>query len=329
MDKQAMPPLTLEDVAAAAQRIKGTAHRTPIFTSRTLDELAGARVFLKGENLQRAGAFKFRGAYNKIASLSKEELRQGVVAWSSGNHAQAVTLAAAMNHAKATIVMPLDAPKAKVDATRGYGAEIITYDRYNEDREALAKAIAEKHGLVLVPSYDDYLVMAGQGTCALELVEDAGDLDALLVCVGGGGLIAGCSTAAKGLLPDIEMIGVEPENGDDTKRSLEADVRVRIPIPRTIADGQQADIPGALTFEINRRLVDDILLVSDDEILEGMAFLFERMKIVAEPSGASAFAALLKHRERFAGRRVGVIISGGNVGLERFHKLMAKKAPTL
>lgn len=320
-----MAPLTLDDVRAAAGRIEGAAHRTPVLTSGTLDAMTGAEVFLKGENFQKAGAFKFRGAFNKISSLSEDELRRGVVAWSSGNHAQAVTLAAAMRGSRATIVMPLDAPEAKAEATRGYGAEIVTYDRYKEDREALAKAIAEERGLVPVPAYDDRLVMAGQGTCALELIEDVGKLDALLVCVSGGGLIAGSATAAKGLLPGVEVIGVEPEAGDDTKRSLEAGERVRIPVPRTIADGQQVEIPGALTFEVNRRLVDDVLLVSDDDILEAMAFLFDRMKIVTEPSGASAVAALLKHRERFAGRRVGVTISGGNVGLERFHKLMTKK----
>jgi threonine dehydratase len=326
MRDQATLPLGLDDVREAQERIEGAAHRTPVLTSRALNELTGAEVFLKCENFQRAGAFKFRGAYNKISSLGADELRRGVVAWSSGNHAQAVTLAASIKGAKATIVMPLDAPRAKVDATRAYGAEIVTYDRYREDREALAKAIAEERGLVPIPAYDDYAIMAGQGTCALELIEEVGELDALLVCVSGGGLVAGCATAAKGLLPSIEVVGVEPEGGDDTKRSLEAGKRVRIPVPRTIADGQQVDVPGALTFEINRRLVDAVLLVSDDDILNGMAFLFERMKIVAEPSGASAFAALLKHRERFEDRRIGITVSGGNVGLERFCRLMSAKA---
>jgi threonine dehydratase len=317
--------LTLDDVREAARRIEGVAHRTPVFTSRTLDGTIGARAYLKCENFQRAGAFKFRGAYNKISSLNEDQLRRGVVAWSSGNHAQAVTLAAAIKGAKATIVMPEDAPRAKADATRGYGAEVITYDRYKEDREALAMAVAEERGLTPIPAYDDHLIMAGQGTCALELVEEVGELDALLVCVSGGGLIAGCATAAKGLLPDVEVIGVEPEAGDDTKRSLEAGERVRIPVPRTIADGLQVNVPGALTFKVNRRLVSDILLVSDDEIVEAMAFLFERMKLVTEPSGAAALAALLKYRERFAGRRVGVTISGGNVGLERFCEFMARR----
>jgi threonine dehydratase len=326
LSEQGTTPLTLDDVREAARRIEGAAHRTPVFTSRTLDGMTGARAYLKCENLQRAGAFKFRGAYNKISSLREDELRRGVIAWSSGNHAQAVTLAAAIRGARATIVMPEDAPKAKLDATRGYGAEVITYDRYTEDREALGTSIAGERGLIPIPAYDDHLVMAGQGTCALELVEEVGRLDALLVCVSGGGLIAGCAIAAKGLLPDVEVVGVEPEAGDDTRRSLEAGERVRIPVPRTIADGLQVDVPGALTFEVNRRLVDDVLLVSDDEILEAMVFLFERMKLVAEPSGAAALAALLKYRERFAGRRVGVTISGGNVGVGRFCELVAKRA---
>jgi len=318
-------PLSLDDVRAAAERLSGIAHRTPVLTSRTLDERTGATAFLKAECLQRGGAFKFRGAYNMISSLGPEERERGVVAYSSGNHAQAVSLAARLLGTSATILMPADTPPAKLEATRGYGAEIVTYDRYTEDREALGAALAvERGGLALVPPYEHPLIMAGQGTAALELLEDVPGLDALLVPVGGGGLIAGCATAAKALRPGIRVIGVEPEAGDDTRRSLEAGERVRIPVPRTIADGQQADIPGELTFAVNRQVVDTIVTVSDAEILDAMAFLFDRMKLVTEPSGASAAAALLAGRDVAAGgARVGVVISGGNVGAARFAELMA------
>jgi len=316
--------LSLDDVRAAAERLSGIAHRTPVLTSRTLDERTGSTAFLKAECLQRGGAFKFRGAYNMISSLGPEERERGVVAYSSGNHAQAVSLAARLLDTSATILMPADTPPAKLDATRGYGAEIVTYDRYSEDREALGAALAaERGGLALVPPYEHPLIMAGQGTAALELLEDAPGLDVLLIPVGGGGLIAGCATAAKALRPGIRVIGVEPENGDDTRRSLEAGERVRIPVPRTIADGQQADIPGELTFAVNRQVVDTIVTVSDAEILDAMAFLFDRMKLVTEPSGASAAAALLAGRAETGGARVGVVISGGNVGVARFGELMA------
>jgi threo-3-hydroxy-L-aspartate ammonia-lyase len=316
--------LSLDDVRAAAERLSGVAHRTPVLTSRTLDERTGATVFLKAENLQRGGAFKFRGAYTMISSLSPEQRGAGVVAYSSGNHAQAVSLAARIVGTSATILMPADTPAAKLDATRGYGAEVVTYDRYTEDREALGAALAEERGLVLVPPYEHPLIMAGQGTSALELLEDEPDLDVLLVPVGGGGLIAGCATAAKAIRPGIRVIGVEPEAGDDTRRSLAAGERIRIPVPRTIADGQQADIPGELTFEVNREVVDTIVTVSDAEIVDAMAFLFDRMKLVTEPSGAGAAAALLAgHIPQAAGARVGVIISGGNVGAARFAELMS------
>jgi len=318
-------PLSLDDVRAAAERLSGIAHRTPVLTSRTLDERTGSTAFLKAECLQRGGAFKFRGAYNMISSLGPEERERGVVAYSSGNHAQAVSLAARLLGTSATILMPADTPPAKLEATRGYGAEIVTYDRYTEDREALGAALAvERGGLALVPPYEHPLIMAGQGTAALELLEDVPGLDALLVPVGGGGLIAGCATAAKALRPGIRVIGVEPDAGDDTRRSLEAGERVRIPVPRTIADGQQADIPGELTFAVNRQVIDTIVTVSDAEILDAMAFLFDRMKLVTEPSGASAAAALLAGRDVAAGgARVGVVISGGNVGAARFAELMA------
>ena len=317
--------LSLDDVRAAAERLSGVAHRTPVLTSRTLNERTGATAFLKAECLQRGGAFKFRGAYTMISSLTLEQRAAGVVAYSSGNHAQAVSLAARIVGTSATILMPADTPAAKLAATRGYGAEVVTYDRYTEDREALGAALAEERGLVLVPPYEHPLIMAGQGTSALELLEEAPDLDMLLVPVGGGGLIAGCATAAKAIRPGIRVIGVEPEAGDDTRRSLEAGERVRIPVPRTIADGQQADIPGELTFEVNRHVVDDIVTVSDSEIVDAMVFLFDRMKLVTEPSGASAAAALLAGRAETTGARVGVIISGGNVGASRFAELIAAR----
>ncbi|MEU6551457.1 pyridoxal-phosphate dependent enzyme [Streptomyces sp. NPDC046915] len=316
------PPVSLDDVRDAAARIEGVAHRTPVLRSRTLDELVGAEVFVKCENLQRVGAFKFRGAYNAASRLSPEHLAKGIAAYSSGNHAQAVALAARELGTTAVIVMPEDTPRAKLEATAGYGAEIVTYDRYTGDRVAIGEALAADRGLALIPPYEHPHVIAGQGTAALELIEEAGDLDALVVPVGGGGLIAGSATSAKGLLPDIRVIGVEPEAGDDTKRSLEAGRRVSIPVPRTIADGQAADIPGELTFSINRRLLDGITLVDDDQIREGMRFAFERLKTVVEPSGASALAALLAHRVEPLPRRIGVILSGGNIGARRFAELL-------
>jgi threo-3-hydroxy-L-aspartate ammonia-lyase len=315
--------ITLDDVRAAAERLRGVAHRTPALTSRTLDGRTGGHVVCKAESFQRGGAFKLRGAYNAMASLDEPALRRGVAAFSSGNHAQAVAIAAGLLGTSATIVMPTDTPPAKLAATRGYGAEVVLYDRYTQDREALGRALAAERGLTLIPPYEHDDVMAGQGTVALELLTEHPDLDVLLVPVGGGGLIAGCATAAKGLRGDLLVVGVEPEAGDDTRRSLAAGERVRIPVPRTIADGQQAEIPGALTFEVNRRLVDEIVVVSDEEILEAMAFAFDRMKIVLEPSGASALAAVLAGRFDVSGRRAGVVLSGGNVGLARFVELMA------
>ncbi|MFI7060631.1 threo-3-hydroxy-L-aspartate ammonia-lyase [Kribbella sp. NPDC050124] len=319
-----MAELSLTDVRSAADRIAGVAHRTPVLTSRTLDERVGARVFLKAENLQRIGAFKFRGAYNAVSRLTPEQLRYGVAAYSSGNHAQAVALAARIAGTKAVILMPADAPTTKVAATRGYGAEVVTYDRYAQDRAGLAKELASERGLTLIPPYDHYDVMAGQGTVALELIEETGPLDALLVPVGGGGLMAGCATAATALAPGIRMIGVEPAAGDDHARSLAAGERVEIDVPRTIADGQAISTPGELTFAVNRRLVDSVALVSDNEIVAAMAFAFERLKIVLEPSGASALAALLAGRIQPLPERVGVVLSGGNVGLDRFVELLGK-----
>jgi threonine dehydratase len=316
------PAITLDDVRDAAARIEGVAHRTPVLRSRTLDELAGAEVFLKCENLQRVGAFKFRGAYNAASRLTPAQLARGIAAYSSGNHAQAVALAARELGTTAVIVMPEDAPRSKREATAGYGAEIVTYDRYTEDRVAVAEALAAERGLTLVPPYEHPHVMAGQGTAALELLEETGELDALVVPVGGGGLIAGCATAAKGLHPGIRVIGVEPEAGDDTRRSLAAGRRVTVPVPRTIADGQAVDTPGELTFSVTRRLVDAVTLVTDDEIRAAMRFAFERLKTVVEPSGATPLAALLTGRPEVPrGGRVGLVLSGGNVSAERFAEL--------
>ena len=315
--------ITLDDVREAAGRLRGAANATPVLTSRTLDGLTGSTVLLKAENFQRGGAFKFRGAYNRISRLSAGELERGVAAYSSGNHAQAVALAARLLRTRAVILMPEDAPPSKLEATRGYGAEVITYDRYTGDRVAIGGELAAKRGLVLVPPYEDPLVMAGQGTTGLELLEQAGELDLMVAPIGGGGVIAGSGTAVKGIRPSVRMVGVEPRAGDDTRRSLAAGERVRIPVPRTIADGLQAETPGELTFEVNRRVVDEVVTVSDAEIVEAMRFFFERMKLVVEPSGAVGVAALLHGRlGAIAGRRVGVILSGGNVGVQRFRELL-------
>jgi threonine dehydratase len=315
--------ISLDDVQAAARRLEGVAHRTPVLTGRALDDATGAaRVLLKAENLQRVGAFKFRGAYNAVASLSAQERARGVATVSSGNHAQALALAARLHEAPAVILMPEDAPPGKLAATRGYGAEVVPFDRYDQDREELLAALVSERGLVPIHPYDDERVMAGQGTVALELLEDAGPLDVLLVCLGGGGLLSGCATAVAGRSPDTRVIGVEPEAGDDFVRSLAAGERVRIPVPRTIADGQQLPMPGELTFPVVQELVDEVVTVSDAEIVDAMRFLFERVKTVAEPSGASAFAAVLAGKVEAAGLRVGVTISGGNVSAERFAELV-------
>jgi threonine dehydratase len=315
--------ITLDDVQAAARRLAGVAHRTPVLTGRQLDEATGAaRVLLKAENLQRAGAFKFRGAYNAVASLSPSERARGVATVSSGNHAGALALAARLHEAPAVILMPDDAPAGKLAATAGYGAEIVRFDRYASDREELLATLVCERGLVPIHPYDDPRVMAGQGTAALELLEDAGPLDLLLVCLGGGGLLAGCATAVKALSPDTRVVGVEPEAGDDFVRSLAAGKRVRIDVPRTIADGQQLPLPGELTFPVIQELVDEVVTVSDAEIVDAMRLLFERTKTVTEPSGASAFAALLAGKVDAAGLRVGVTLSGGNITADRFAELL-------
>jgi threonine dehydratase len=314
--------LQFDAIEAAAARLKGVAHRTPVLTSRTLDTLLDAQVFLKAENLQRMGAFKFRGGYNAVNSLTDAERARGVVAFSSGNHAQAVALAAQLHGCRATIVMPHDAPSLKVAATRGYGAEVVVYDRYKEDRAAIAARLVEEQGANLIPPFDDLRVMAGQGTAALELVQDVGALDALIVCAGGGGFLSGCAVAARHLLPGVRLFGAEPERGDDMLQSLRAGRIVSIDVPRTICDGQQTQAVGQHTFAVIRELVEDVLTVPDPVVVEAMRFAFERLKVVLEPSGACALAALMHHRERFRGLRVGVTLSGGNVGTDRFVALL-------
>ena len=315
----------IDDVHRAAARIERVAHRTPTITSRTLDQAVGAHVYLKAEPLQRTGSFKFRGAFNKIATLSPEQRQAGVLAFSSGNHAQAVALAAQLLETPATIVMPADAPALKLAATRQYGAEVITYDRYTEDREEIAGQIARERGLVLVRPFDDLDVIAGQGTAALELIDDAPGLNLLLAPVSGGGLIAGCGTAVKALCPGARVIGVEPQAGDDYARSLAAGHRVSIAMPDTIADSLRLTSPGELTFAINRSLLDGIVTVSDAELITAMRFAFERLKLVVEPGGAAALAAILAHRVELSGdSRVGVILSGGNVDPATFAGLLGE-----
>lgn len=306
-------PVTFEEVLQAAQRLHGQANRTPVVTSRTFDHLAGCTAFFKCENLQRAGAFKFRGAYNALCQLKPEQQKSGVVAFSSGNHAQGVALAARMLGIPATIVMPADAPGIKVEATRGYGADVVFYDRLTGDREAIARQLAAERGLAVIPPFDHPHIIAGQGTAALELCEEVPDLDYLLVPVGGGGLISGCAIAAKVQTPGISVIGVETEAANDAWQSLRSGRLVTIPVPDTVADGIRTTSLGQITFEIMRQLVDDIVLVSEKQVLDAMRFILLRMKLLAEPTGAVAAAALLARRVPGAeGRRAGVIISGGN-----------------
>ena len=304
--------ISLADVRQAAERLRGVANRTPVTTSRTFDSLLGARVFFKCENLQRGGAFKFRGAYNRLAALTPEERTRGVVAFSSGNHAQGVALAARELGVPATVVMPTDAPALKLAATRGYGARVVSYDRLTENREDIARRLAEEGGLTLVPPYDHPLIMAGQGTAALELIEEVGPLDWLLTPVGGGGLLSGTVIAATGLLPQIKVIGVETETSNDWVLSLAAGQPVRIPPPDTIADGMRTQQPGALTFPIVQKLAHGVITVSDDEVKEAMRFLLLRLKLLVEPTGAVPVALLLSGRLDVRGQRVGVILSGGN-----------------
>lgn len=310
------PPIDLAAIRTAEARIRAIAHRTPVMTSRSFNAEAGLAAFFKCENFQRGGSFKIRGASNFIFSLSREELERGIVTYSSGNHAQAVAIAAEAVGARATIVMPHDAPRSKVDATRARGATIVTYDRYRESREAIGRRIAEESGAVLVPPYDHPLTIAGQGTTALELLQDFPDLDALLAPVSGGGLLAGCSVAARSLKPSIRIFGAEPELANDTYLSFQAGRRVEIPVPKTIADGLRATVPGEITFPILREHVDAILLVTEAEIKETVKFFFTRLKIVVEPSGAVAAAAVLFRRLPPGIERAGVILSGGNMDPE-------------
>ncbi len=320
--------ITPQDIAAAAGRLRGVAHRTPVLTSRTADAATGAKVFFKCENFQRMGAFKFRGAYNALAQFSPAQRRAGVIAFSSGNHAQAIALSARLLGMPSVIVMPHDSPAAKLAATREYqrgqpGSEVVLYDRYTEDREAIGARLAAERGMTLIPPYDHPHVMAGQGTAAAELIEEAGPLDLLLVCVGGGGLISGCAVAAHHASPGISVVGVEPEAGNDTQRSLAAGRIVHIETPQTIADGAQTQHSGELTFPVIQRLVQRIVTVSDAQLVETMRFFAERMKLVVEPTGCLGAAALLQGVVAAAGQRVGVIVSGGNVDLARHAGLLA------
>jgi len=314
---------TFDDVVAASLCIKGHAHRTPVATSRTVNGELGAEVFFKCENFQRAGAFKFRGAFNALSKFSDEQRRSGVVAFSSGNHAQAIALSARLLGMPATIVMPHDAAATKVAATRGYGGEIVTYDRYREDREQIGRDLAESRGLTLIPPYDHPDIVAGQGTSAKELFDEVGPLDALFVCLGGGGLLAGSALAARALAPDCRVYGVEPEAGDDGRRSFRSGAIVHIDTPKTIADGAQTQHLGEIPFAIIRRDVDDIFTVADAELVDCMRFFASRMKMIVEPTGCLGFAAARAMKSELEGQRVGVIVSGGNVDIQRFCALLA------
>jgi threonine dehydratase len=305
--------LTIQLIKEASARISGRIHRTPVVTSRAFNETAGKQVFFKCENLQRAGAFKARGASNKILSLTDEEKRRGVIAVSSGNHAQAVALAAREAGVRAVVAIPDDAPKMKVAATRGYGGDIRFFNRQRDDRDAFGRDIADREGLVMVPAYDDYLIMAGQGTCGLEFLEEVPDLDCLLTPCSGGGLFAGVSTAARAINPRIRCFAVEPETANDTKQSIAKGERVKIPPPPTIADGLRVQRPGALTFPITQQNAEDVLTVSEEEIIETLRFILFRLKLLVEPSGVAAAAAVLFRKLPGDLQRVGVVLSGGNI----------------
>jgi len=321
-DAPALP--TYADVLAAAERIRGHAHRTPVLTSRTLDEELDAQVFLKCENLQRMGAFKFRGAFNALSRFNAAQRQAGVVAFSSGNHAQAIALAARILGIPATIVMPNDAPAVKVAATRGYGGKVVLYDRYTEDREQIGRELARQHGLTLIPPYDHADVIAGQGTAANELLEEVGPLDFLFVPLGGGGLLAGTALATRALSPQCKLYGVEPEAGNDGQQSLRAGRIVHIATPSTIADGAQTQHLGQLTFPILQAAVDDILTASDAELVDCMRFAAARLKVIIEPTGCLGLAGARALRGQLQGKRVGVVVSGGNVDLARFCSLLGE-----
>ncbi|WP_261541473.1 threo-3-hydroxy-L-aspartate ammonia-lyase [Burkholderia multivorans] len=320
-----LPLPSFDDVAAAAARIAGHAHRTPVMTSRTVDDALGAQVFFKCENLQRMGAFKFRGAFNALSRFDAEQRRRGVVAFSSGNHAQAIALPARMLGIPATIVMPQDAPAAKIAATRGYGGTVVTYDRYTEDREQIGRELAERDGLTLIPPYDHPDVIAGQGTAAMELFDEVGPLDAVFTPLGGGGLLSGTALATRALSPNARLYGVEPEAGNDGQQSFRSGAIVHIDTPRTIADGAQTQHLGNITFPIIRRDVDDILTATDDELVDCMRLFASRMKIVVEPTGCLSFAGARRMKDELKGKRVGIVISGGNVDLDAFSALLASR----
>lgn len=313
---------TYQDVEAAAQRIAGIAHKTPVMTSTTVNKEFGAELFFKCENFQRMGAFKFRGALNALSQLTPAQKKAGVIAFSSGNHAQGIALAAQMLNIPATILMPIDSPEVKVAATQGYGAKVIRFDRYTQDREQLCRDLAEKEGLTIIPPYDHVDIIAGQGTAAKELFEEVGELDALFVCLGGGGLLSGCALAARALSPNCKVYGVEPEAGNDAQQSFRSGKIVHIDTPKTIADGAQTQHVGNYTFELIKQNVDDLLTVTDAQLVDRMKFYAERMKIIVEPTGCLSFAAALKMKEQLRGKRIGIIISGGNVDIKRFAELM-------
>lgn len=317
---------THADVEAAGRRISGHAIRTPVMTSRIVDETFGATVFFKCDNFQRTGSFKFRGACNALCALDADARGRGVIAFSSGNHAQAVALAAQLLGMQATIVMPTDAPPTKMEATRAYGAQVLTYDRYRDDREAIARRVAAERGATLIPPFDHPDVIAGQGTLAAELIDQVGPLDSLYVCMGGGGLLSGCALAVKALSPGCKVYGVEPQAGNDGQQSFRRGAIVRIDVPRTIADGAQTQAIGELTFEIIRRDVSNILTVSDVELIDSMRFFCSRMKIVVEPTGCLAFAAARGLGRELNGQRVGIVVSGGNIDIERMTGLFAAGA---
>ncbi len=318
--------ISYDDVIMAHERISNAAHRTPVLTSSTINKQTGAEIFFKCENFQRMGAFKFRGAYNALSQFSPEQHRQGVVTFSSGNHAQAVALSAKLLGMRAVIVMPTDAPSIKVQATQGYGAEVVFYDRYTEDREAIGRQLAEKEGLTLIPPYDHPHVMAGQATAAKELFEDAGNIDALFVPLGGGGLLSGCATAAKAINPRCAVYGVEPEAGNDGQLSFQTGKIIHINTPKTIADGAQTQHLGQYTFPAIQALVDDILTVTDPALVNMMKFFAGRMKIIVEPTGCLGAAAAVSNQINIRGKRVGVIVSGGNVDLINFAHLILEGA---
>lgn len=314
---------TFDDVIAASGRLEGHAHRTPVMTSRTIDAEFGAQVFFKCENLQRIGAFKFRGAFNALSKFDARQRQGGVVAFSSGNHAQAIALSARLLGMPATIVMPNDAPAAKIAATRGYGGNVVLYDRYTDDREQIGRDLAQQLGMTLIPPYDHADVIAGQGTAAKELFEEVGELDAFFVCLGGGGLLAGSALSTRALSPRCKLYGVEPEAGNDGQQSFRSGAIVHIDSPRTIADGAQTQHLGHLTFPIIRRDVDDVLTVTDDQLIDGMRFFASRMKMVVEPTGCLGFAAARAMKAQLKGQRVGVLVSGGNIDLAKFCELLA------